>query len=346
MKYKKFGKTGLKVSQICLGTMTFGFNFRNIGAVGEELALQMVKKAVDCGVNFFDTADVYSFGESETILGNVIKKLGLKRHELIIATKVRSASSKEAFENKGDINNIGLSRKHIFESIDASLKRLQTDYIDLYQIHGWDILSDIEETLDALNDLVKAGKILYIGCSNWSARHIAKALYLSKAKNWSEFVSLQAYYSLVGRDVENELLPLCKEENLAFLPWSPLSGGFLTGKYTKENPKPQNARRSGFEFPPIDERAYDAIEALKTIAKQKNTSIAQVALAWLLSKNEVTSVIIGANKIDQLEDNLNSINIALSNDEIKMLDKVTKPKVLYPQWMYEMQNQGRDKFEY
>lgn len=346
MKYKKFGKTALKVSQLCLGTMTFGSNFRNIGTVNEELAIELVKKAADAGVNFFDTADVYSFGESETILGNVIKKLGLNRQELIIATKVRSAASVKAFENKGDINNIGLSRKHIFEACDASLKRLQVDYIDLYQIHGWDILASIEEALDALNDLVRMGKVLYIGCSNWSARHLMKALYLSKAKNLAEFVSLQAYYSLVGRDVEHELLSLCKEENLAFLPWSPLSGGFLSGKYTKENPKPQNARRSGFDFPPIDERAFDAIETLRNIAKQKGVSIAQVSLAWLLSKQEVTSVIIGANKITQLEDNLNSINVELTDDEINTLDNVTKPKKLYPQWMYEMQNQNRDAFEY
>ncbi|MGB9755574.1 MAG: aldo/keto reductase [Desulfurella sp.] len=346
MKYKKFGKTALKVSQLCLGTMTFGSNFYNIGAVNEELALELVKKAVNAGVNFFDTADVYSFGESETILGNVIKKLGLNRHEIVIATKVRSGSSIKAFENKGDINNIGLSRKHIFESIDASLKRLQIDYIDLYQIHGWDILASIEETLDALNDLVKMGKVLYIGCSNWSARHLIKALYLSKAKNLAEFVSLQAYYSLAGRDVEHELLPLCKEENLAFLPWSPLSGGFLTGKYTKENSKPQNARRSDFNFPPIDERAYDLIETLDDIAKQKGLSIAQLSLAWLLSKKEVTSVIIGANKITQLEDNLNSINIKLNDDEINALESVTRPKTLYPQWMYDRQNQNRDTFEY
>jgi len=346
MKYKKLGKTALKVSQLCLGTMTFGSNFRNIGTVSEELALDLVKNALDSGINFFDTADVYSFGESEIILGNVIKRLGLKRHELIIATKVRSASTQEAFENKGDINNIGLSRKHIIEACDASLKRLQVDYIDLYQVHGWDILASIEEALDALDMLVKAGKVLYTGCSNWSARHIMKALYLSKANRWAEFVSLQAYYSLVGRDVEYELLPLCKEENLAFLPWSPLSGGFLTGKYTRENPKPQNARRSGFEFPPIDERAYDAIEVLDKIAKQKSVSIAQVALAWLLSKQEVTSVIIGANKMSQLQDNIKSIHVELSDEEVKMLDNVTQPKTLYPQWMYEMQNQNRDKLEY
>lgn len=346
MKYKKFGKTALKVSQLCLGTMTFGSNFRNIGTVNEELAIGLVKKAADAGVNFFDTADVYSFGESETILGNVIKKLGLNRQELIIATKVRSAASVKAFENKGDINNIGLSRKHIFEACDASLKRLQIDYIDLYQIHGWDILANIEEALAALNDLVRMGKILYIGCSNWSARHLMKALYLSKAKNLAEFVSLQAYYSFVGRDVEHELLNLCKEEDLAFLPWSPLSGGFLTGKYTKENPKPQNARRSDFDFPPINERSYDAIEILDNIAKQKGVSIAKVSLAWLLSKQEVTSVIIGANKMTQLEDNLNSINVELTDDEINILDNVTKPKKLYPQWMYEMQNQNRDTFKY
>ncbi|MGB9736515.1 MAG: aldo/keto reductase [bacterium] len=342
MKYAKLGDTGLKVSQVCLGAMTFGSKFYNIGTVGEDLAYEMVKRSYDYGVNFFDTADAYSFGESEIILGKALKKLGVDRSKVVIATKVRSAMSKEAMTGTGDFNNVGLSRKHIMESCDNSLKRLGTDYIDLYQIHGWDVLTGIEEAIDALNDLVKKGKVLYIGVSNWTARHIAKALYLSRAKNQATFVSLQAYYSLIGRDVEHELLPLCVEEGLGFLAWSPLSGGFLTGKYTRENQKPKNARRTEFNFPPIDEaRCFDAVDLLAKIAKDKGVTIARVALAWLLHQKGVTSVIIGANKMEQLEDNLKCTEVSLTKEELEALDNVTKPPKIYPEWMYERQNAGR-----
>ena len=344
MQYVNLGNTGLKVSRLCLGTMTFGFKFRNIGAVGQEDANAMVKKAYETGINFFDTADMYSFGESEEILGNALKTLKTQREKFVIATKVRSPLSEAAMNGTGDINNVGLSRKHIIEACNNSLKRLKIDYIDLYQVHGWDLSCGLEETLEALNDLVKQGKVLYLGVSNWTARHIMKALYLAKAKNYSRFVSLQAYYSLVGRDLEHELLPLCNEEGLGILPWSPLSGGFLTGKYTRQNQKPSGARRSEFNFPPVDERGYDAIEILTDISKSKNITIAQLSLAWLLAQKGVTSVIIGANKISQLEDNLGSVNIKLTEDEILKLSNVTMPKKLYPQWMVEWQN-NRTSFD-
>ncbi len=342
MQYKKLGKTGLKVSRVCLGAMTFGSQFYNIGTVGEDLAYHMVKKSYDSGVNFFDTADAYSFGEAESILGKAIRRLGVDRSKVVIATKVRSAMSKEAIAGTGDFNNVGLSRKHIMESCDSSLKRLGTDYIDLYQIHGWDVLTDIEEALDALNDLVRSGKVLYTGVSNWTARHIAKALSVSKAKDKTSFVSLQAYYSLLGRDVEHELLPLCVEEELGFLVWSPLSGGFLTGKYTRENQKPSNARRTEFNFPPIDEaRRFDAIDLLSKISNDKHVTIARVALAWLLHQKGVTSVIIGANKMEQLEDNLKCTDVSLTAAELEALNSLTRPPALYPEWMYERQNSGR-----
>ena len=342
MQYQKLGKTGLKVSRVCLGAMTFGSQFYNIGTVGEELAYSMVKKAYDSGVNFFDTADAYSFGEAEIILGKAVKRLGADRSKVVIATKVRSAMSKEAIAGTGDFNNVGLSRKHIIESCDSSLKRLGTDYIDLYQIHGWDVLTGIEEALDALNDLVRSGKVLYTGVSNWTARHMAKALSVAKAKDKASFVSLQAYYSLLGRDVEHELLPLCVEEELGFLVWSPLSGGFLTGKYTRENQKPSNARRTGFNFPPIDEtRRFDAIDMLAKISNDKQVTIARVALAWLLHQKGVTSVIIGANKMEQLEDNLKCPDVSLTAAELEALNSLTKPPALYPEWMYERQNSGR-----
>lgn len=299
----------------------------------------MVKYAYESGINFFDTADMYSFGQSEEITGNALKQLNIPRDKYVIATKVRSPLSEEAMSGKGDVNNVGLSRKHIIEACDNSLKRLKVDYIDLYQVHGWDMSSPIEETLEALDYLVKQGKVLYLGVSNWTARHIMKAIYLAKVYNYHSFVSLQAYYSLVARDLKHELLPLCNEEGLGVLPWSPLSGGFLTGKYTCENPKPTGARRSEFNFPPVDERGYDAIDILKKISNEKNISIPQIALSWLLHQKGVTSVIIGANKMSQLEDNIKSINIKLTDEEIAVLSKTAAPKKLYPQWMVEWQNE-------
>ena len=342
MKYKTLGHTGLKVSELCLGTMTFGENFYGIAVVEQAGVNEMVARSLDAGINFFDTADVYSYGQSEAVLGQSLKDGQVQRDRIIVATKVRSAMSEAATAGTGDVNNVGLSRQHIFSSVEDSLRRLQTDYIDLYQVHGWDVLTPIEETLRALDDLVRQGKVRYIGCSNWAARHLMKALVLAEAHDWAGFVSLQAYYSLVGRDLEHELLPLCREENIGVLPWSPLSGGFLSGKYTRDNPNPEGARRSNFQFPPIDEaRGFDAIEALEKIAKEKNVTVAQVALAWLLAQTGVTSVIIGANKMTQLEDNLMAADLELSTDELETLSATTKPPQLYPEWMIERQNEGR-----
>jgi aryl-alcohol dehydrogenase-like predicted oxidoreductase len=342
MKYKTLGRTGLKVSELCLGTMTFGENFFNIAVVNQTSANEMVARALDAGINFFDTADVYSYGESETVLGQSLKDSRVQRDRVIIATKVRSAMSEEATAGTGDVNNVGLSRQHIVASVEKSLRRLQTDYIDLYQVHGWDVLTPIEETLCALDDLVRQGKVRYLGCSNWPARHLMKALVLAEARDWAGFVSLQAYYSLVGRDLEHELLPLCREENVGVLPWSPLSGGFLSGKYRRENPNPEGARRTGFQFPPIDEeRGFDAVEALELVAKKKNVTVAQVALAWLLAQAGVTSVIIGASKMPQLEDNLKAAELELSAADLEALSATTKPPQLYPEWMIERQNEGR-----
>jgi aryl-alcohol dehydrogenase-like predicted oxidoreductase len=322
--------------------MTFGQNFYGIGVVEQPTASAMVARALEAGINFFDTADVYSYGQSETVLGLALKDCSVERDRVIVATKVRSAMSEEATAGSGDANNVGLSRQHIFASVEKSLQRLGTDYIDLYQVHGWDILTPVEETLRALDDLVRHGKVRYIGCSNWSTRHLMKAVCLSRANRWAEFVSLQAYYSLVGRDLEHELLPLCREEDLGVLPWSPLSGGFLSGKYQRDNPNPEGARRSGFQFPPIDEaRGFDAVEALERIAKEKNASVAQVALAWLLAQPGVTSIIIGANKMSQLEDNLKAADLELTAAEIEVLSATTAPATQYPQWMIERQNAGR-----
>lgn len=342
MKYRRLGLTGLKVSELCLGAMTFGSNFYNIAAVDQTGANEMVARSIEAGINFFDTADVYSFGQSEEILGKSIKAAGVSRDSVVIATKVRSAMSEAAIAGTSDLNNVGLSRKHIMAACEDSLRRLDTDYIDLYQVHGWDVITPMEETLRALNDLVRQGKVRYLGCSNWSARHLAKALFLSDKHDWDKFVSLQAYYSLVGRDLEHELLPLCNEEGLGVLPWSPLSGGFLTGKYRRDTEKPETGRRNNFDFPPIDkERGFDAIEVLDKIAKEKNASIPQIALTWLLAQRGVSSIIIGANKMSQLEDNLLSANIKLTTEEVNQLSVLTEPTKLYPQWMMEFQNAAR-----
>lgn len=342
MNYRVLGRTGLKVSELCLGTMTFGENFYGIAVVDQAGANAMVARALEAGINFFDTADVYSYGQSEIVLGQALKDCAVEREQVIVATKIRSAMTEAATAGTGDVNNVGLSRQHIFAGVEKSLKRLGTDYIDLYQVHGWDMRTPVEETLRALDDLVRQGKVRYLGCSNWSARHLMKAIYVSRANGWAEFVSLQAYYSLVGRDLEHELLPLCREEGLGVLPWSPLSGGFLSGKYRRDNPSPEGARRSGFQFPPIDEaRGFDAVEALERIAKEKNASVAQVALAWLLAQSGVTSIIVGANKMSQLEDNLRATDLRLTADEIESLSATTAPAPQYPQWMIALQNEGR-----
>jgi aryl-alcohol dehydrogenase-like predicted oxidoreductase len=342
MNYRLLGRTGLKVSELCLGTMTFGENFFNIAVVDQAGANTMLARALDAGINFFDTADVYSYGRSEEVLGQALKDSAVARDQVIIATKVRGAMSEAATTGTGDVNNVGLSRQHIFASIEHSLRRLGTDYVDLYQVHGWDVVTPVAETLRALDDLVRQGKVRYLGCSNWSARHLMKALCLSRAHDWAGFVSLQAYYSLVGRDLEHELVPLCREEEIGVLPWSPLSGGFLSGKYRRDDPHPEGARRTGFDFPPIDEaRGFDAVDALAAIAKRKGATVAQVALAWLLAQPGVTSIIIGANKMSQLEDNLKAADLRLTHEEIEQLSRTTAPAPIYPQWMIERQNQGR-----
>jgi aryl-alcohol dehydrogenase-like predicted oxidoreductase len=342
MNYRQLGKTGLKISGLCLGTMTFGTNFYNIASVDQPTANRMVARALDAGINFFDTADVYSYGESEEALARAIREADVRRDSVVIATKVRSPMSEAANAGTADVNNVGLSRQHIMAACEASLRRLKTDYIDLYQVHGWDSLTPVEETMRALDDLVRQGKVRYLGCSNWATRHLSKSLYLAEAHDWERFVSLQAYYSLVGRDLEHELLPLCREEGLGLLVWSPLSGGFLSGKYRRDNPNPEGARRTGFTFPPIDEaRGFDAVDALDEVAKQKGASIAQAALAWLLAQRGVTSIIIGANKMSQLEDNLKAVDVQLSAEEIERLSATTQPPKLYPQWMIELQNEGR-----
>ena len=323
MKYRPLADTGVFVSELCLGAMTFGSQWEMIGALDQKEADELVHRSLDEGINFFDTADVYSSGESEEILGRSLKG---KRHDVVIATKVRGRMGPGA-------NQVGLSRLHIMQAAEASLKRLGTDYIDLYQIHRSDPDTDIEETLIALTDLVRAGKVRYIGCSNMEAWELMQALGVSDQRGLEAFKCTQSYYSLAGRDLEQQTIPLIQNQGLGLLVWSPLAGGFLSGKFTREN-SPEGTRRATFDFPPIDkEQGYDIVDVMRPIAETHEVSVAQVALAWLLHKKPVTSVIIGAKRMGQLEDNVGSVDVALTDDEVARLDEVSKIPLGYPAWM-------------
>ena len=338
MKYNLLGNTGLKVSELCLGTMTFGGKggiWSAIGDLGQKAVDELMKTAIDAGINFIDTANVYSEGVSEELTGQSIKNLGLKRDDLIVATKVRGKMGSGP-------NEIGLSRKHILSQVELSLKRLGTDYIDLYQIHGYDALTPIEETIDVLDDLVKSGKVRYIGCSNLSAWQLMKGLSYSHYNQRAKFVSLQAYYTIAGRDLERELGPLLLDQKTGLMVWSPLAGGFLSGKFTRSGDKQEGARRVAFDFPPVNkEKAYDIIDVLQPMAKEKNASVAQLALAWLLHQKVVTTVIIGAKNPDQLNDNLKAVEIIFTNEELQKLDEVSKLTAEYPGWMLDRQGADR-----
>lgn len=335
MKYNFLGNTGVLVSEICFGTMTFGGSeegiWGNIGRVQQDEVNQMMKTVVDAGINFIDTANVYSFGKSEQLLGQSIIDLGLNRNNLVIATKVRGRMS-------ADVNDVGLSRFNIFQSVDASLKRLQLDHIDLLYVHGVDLFTPVEETVRALNDIVLTGKVRYVAICNWPAWMVMKALGIAEKHGWNKFVGLQYYYSVAGRDIEREIVPLAQDQQLAIFPWSPLAGGFLSGKYTRGNQNVDGARRDKFDFPPVDkEKAYDIIDVLGDISKDHHVSVAQVALAWVRLQKGITSTIIGAKNIDQLNDNLKSTEITLSPDELKRLDEISTTPKPYPGWMVDRQ---------
>lgn len=340
MEYKTLGNTGLLVSQLCFGTMTFsggeGF-WKNIGTVDQAGADELIKTSVDGGINFFDTADVYSEGESEKILGQSLRNLNIARKDVVIATKVYGRVGPGR-------NDVGASRGHIMDAVDSSLTRLQMDHIDLYQIHGNDSVTPVEETLRALDTLVTQGKVRYIGCSNWQAWKIAKALGISEFKNLARFDTLQAYYSIAGRDLERDIVPLLEAEKTGLLVWSPLAGGLLSGKFSRENQKPEGTRRSAFDFPVVDkERTWKILDAMAPIAKAHDCSPARISLAWLLTKPFVTSVIIGAKRPDQLNDNLAAVDLHLSADEIKKLDEVSELPPEYPGWMLPFQGANRLK---
>ncbi len=337
MKYNLLGNTGLRVSELCMGTMTFGGKgmWTAIGTLSQQSVDELMKKAIDAGINFIDTANVYSEGLSEELTGQSIRNLGLKRQDLILATKVRGKMG-------NGVNDLGLSRKHIFDQIDESLRRLQTDYIDLYQVHGYDPLTPVEETIDALDALVKIGKVRYIGCSNYAAWHLMKSLAYSTYNHKARFNSLQAYYTIAGRDLEREIVPLLNDQKVGLMVWSPLAGGFLSGKYTREGEVNDGARRINFDFPPIvKDRAFDIIDVLLPMAQEKQVSIAQLAIAWLLQQKVVSTVIIGAKTPAQLEDNLKAVNVHFNLEELNKLDEISKMPSEYPGWMIGRQSADR-----
>ncbi|MEP6582700.1 MAG: aldo/keto reductase, partial [Ginsengibacter sp.] len=331
MKYNLLGDTGLKVSELCLGTMTFGGKgrFKPIGSLQQDAVDAIVKRSVDAGINFIDTANVYSEGWSEELTGQSIHNLGLNRDDLIIATKVRGKMGEGP-------NDSGLTRKHILQQVEASLKRLKTDYIDLYQIHSYDPLTPLLETLWTLDDLVKSGKVRYIGASNMAAWQLMKALDFSIYNDVAKFVSLQAYYTIAGRDLEREIIPLLNDQKIGLMVWSPLAGGLLSGKYNRNEENKEGGRRVNFDFPPVNrDRAFNIVDMLQPMAQAKGASVAQLALAWLLKQPAVTTVIIGANKMEQLDDNLKAIDVEFSTEELLQIADVSKLPQEYPGWMLE-----------
>jgi len=340
MQYRKFGRTGLFVSELCLGTMTFGGAsgiWGHIGNLQQAEAESLVGRALDAGINFIDTADVYSEGLSETMTGQAMKNLKVPRDNVVVATKVFGEAGKSP-------NAAGASRYHIMDGVKASLKRLQLDHIDLYQIHGFDPVTPIEETVRALDNLVQQGHVRYVGVSNWAAWQIMKALGIAERQGLARFESLQAYYTIAGRDLERELAPMLRSENVGLMVWSPLAGGLLSGKYGRNTEAEKGSRRTTFDFPPVNvERAYDCIDAMRELAEARKVSVAQIALAWLLHQQVVTSVIVGAKRVEQLDDNIAATGIRLNADELATLDKVSALPSEYPGWMLERQGGARAK---
>jgi aryl-alcohol dehydrogenase-like predicted oxidoreductase len=337
MKYNFLGNTGLVVSELCFGTMTFGGKgyWEAIGSAQQKEVNDLMKVVIDSGINFIDTANVYSFGESEKLLGQSIKDLGFNRNELVIATKVRGRMGE-------GVNDMGLSRYHIFQSVDDSLKRLQLDHIDILYVHGIDPKTSVEETVRALNDVVLTGKVRYIAICNWPAWMVMKAIAITEKHGWNKFMGLQYFYSLAARDIERELLPLAADQNVGVMPWSPLAGGFLGGKYGRNAEKAEGSRRDTFDFPPINkEKTYDIIDVATQVGKQHNVSIAEVALAWVRQQKGVTSTIIGAKNIDQLNANIKSTELLLTDDDLKKLDEISALPKEYPAWMVERQSADR-----
>ena len=336
MEYAQLGSTGTLVSRICLGTANFGgadsSTYEVLGGLGSEAATRLVDVALDAGVNFVDTADSYGFGQSEEMLGTILKG---RRDDLVLASKVHNRMGPGT-------NEVGQSRIHVLNSLEDTLRRLQTDHVDLYHLHSFDPLTSFEEVLRTLDDVVRQGKVRYVGCSNLAAWQVMKALGVSALRDLEPIVSVQAYYSLVGRDLERELLPLILDQGLGLTIWSPLAGGLLTGKFTRNGATEDDARRTRLDFPPVDaERSLDVIDVLVKVASNREANPAQVALSWLLAKQGVTSVIVGARKLDQLNDNLEAVDLVLTESEIAELDEVGLSPPTYPGWLQAYTNSER-----
>ena len=334
MQLNKLGRTGLFVSELCLGTMTFGGTegmWKQIGSLDQNEAERMVGRAIDSGINFLDTADVYAGGASEELTGQALRNLKTPRDNIVVATKVYGSTGTGP-------NSSGNSRFHILDGIKGSLKRLQLDHIDLYQIHGFDPATPIEETVRALDILVQHGHVRYVGVTNWAAWQIVKALGIAERHGLARFESLQAYYTLAGRDLEREIVPMLRSEQLGLMVWSPLAGGLLSGKYSRDKQQDGEGRRASFDFPPVDrDRGFDCIDAMRPMAEQRGISVAQIALAWLLHQKTVSSVIIGAKRLDQLDDNIAATKVSLTEQELATLAEISALPPEYPGWMFERQ---------
>lgn len=334
MRYNRLGSTGLVVSELCLGTMTFGTGesrFSAIAGLDQAASTALVRQALDAGINFVDTANIYTQGESEEITGRALKELGVRRSDVIVATKAMGRMGP-------GVNDGGTSRFHLLSQIDASLARLGLDHVDLYQIHGWDALVPLEETLRALEDIVRSGRARYIGVSNWAAWQIVKALGIAERRGFDKAVSLQAYYTIAGRDLERELAPMLASEGLGLMVWSPLAGGLLSGKYRRGTSGEGEGRRAKFDFPPVDlDGAYDVIDAMAPLAEARGVSVAQIALAWLLHQEVVSTVIVGAKRPDQLADNIAACEVTLTAEELARLDAASALPREYPAWMFAQQ---------
>jgi aryl-alcohol dehydrogenase-like predicted oxidoreductase len=320
MDYVKFGNTGMKVSRLCLGMMTYGSKQWREWVLEEPEARPFVERALEAGINFFDTADMYSVGASEEVLGNLLQKLGVKRETVVIATKVFNPMSE-------DVNDRGLSRKHIMDSIDKSLKRLKMDYVDLYQIHRWDYETPIEETMEALHDVVKAGKARYIGASSMFAWQFAKAQYTADLHGWTRFVSMQNHYNLIYREEEREMIPCCLDQGVALIPWSPMARGFFAGN-RKRGGGGETVRANSDQYADnmyFRDEDFSVAERVQEIAKQRGLSSSQIALAWVLNKPYVTAPIIGASKMDHLEQAIAALDVKLTDDEMKQLEELYQP---------------------
>ncbi len=339
MKYRQLGRTGLYVSEICLGAMTFASEATGmwgaIGAVDQKGVDDMIGRAMASGVNFIDTADVYSAGQSEQMVGAALRNLGVKRSDVVIATKCFGEMGRGP-------NDKGASRGHIMDAVKASLDRMQLDHIDLYQIHANDPVTPVEETLRALDDLVSQGLVRYVGCSNWPAWKMMKAHGIADARGYARFETVQAYYSIAGRDLEREVVPMMQDQGMGLMVWSPMAGGLLSGKFTRDRAGPNGARRVTFDFPPVNrDRAWDCVDAMKLIADARGVSVARIALAYVLAKPFVTTVIIGARTNEQLDDNLAAAEIELTADEVAALDAASALPPEYPGWMLERQGGRR-----